>query len=819
MGQDHPDTASCLNNIAILYVSQSRYDEAEPLFRRSLEIREKQLGSYHPDTGTSLGNLAALFQSQGRYDEAEPLLLRSVGICEKLFGRYHSETGMSLFNLANLHISQGRSAETEQLYLRSLEIMEKQLGEDHPNTAIVLDRLAVLYDNQDRFDEAEPYYRRSLEIKEKKFGQNHPNTAGSLNNLAVHYKSQGRYNESEPLYIRSLAIKENQLGENHPDTARSLNNLAVLYESQGRSEEAELLFERSLASSASHWRRMLAYFSERECLEFQLTQVPLEHFGNQDSPGIAANAQLLFKGAVVEAMNARRVAEHQLAKTNEGQELLRQRDLLRSRYQKALLAKGSDADEVKLLQTQLEDLDKMAVDFIGRNEFSRGLLSVGLETVQKSLSEGTRLVEIFRYLHQIDHKNWEFRYATTVIPQSGDPVFLSHGDAESIEADILTYRSGLDGKSSGGPLDAFKKAESALYSRLLTPMEEHVSPGQTVVFSPDGQLHFLPLGMLRATDGKAFAEKYRVRYVSSGRDLVKHSIPRKATGLRAFVLGNPDYRNNAPMVSLAEVSDAAETNADKTTIANNLRSGMGQDSGSIQFRPLPGTAREIGSLTTMLKETGYQVTSVSGKEAKEETVKNSMAGHDVIHLATHGFFLNDLKITSEEGRPLSLSAQDDMLQIGPVQNPMFRSGLALAGAQSTFNLWKSGQVPPPAKDGVLLAAELTYIDLRGTDLVVLSACETASGESLDGEGVIGLRRALNAAGATNVIMTLWPIDDTATVEVMEVFYEKYLSGVPASKALADTQLELLPRWIELHGEVKALSRLAPFICTSLGPVE
>ena len=288
-------------------------------------------------------------------------------------------------------------------------------------------------------------------------------------------------------------------------------------------------------------------------------------------------------------------------------------------------------------------------------------------------------------------------------------------------------------------------------------------------------------------------------------------------GLKAFALGNPAYRDNAPMLALAE-AEAAQGDADRNALANNLRSGMGQDSGSIQFRPLPGTAREVDSLSARLKESGYQVATFSSKDATEAAVKNGMAGHDVIHLATHGFFLNELKTTADDN-PLASFGQDEQRPKGPVQNPMFRSGLALAGAQSTFNLWKSGQIPPPAADGVLLAAELTGIDLRGTDLVVLSACETASGESLDGEGVMGLRRALNAAGATNVVMTLWPVDDVATVEVMEVFYQKYLSGVPAAKAMAETRRELLPQWIAEHGEVKALSRLAPVLCTSLGAVE
>ena len=319
--------------------------------------------------------------------------------------------------------------------------------------------------------------------------------------------------------------------------------------------------------------------------------------------------------------------------------------------------------------------------------------------------------------------------------------------------------------------------------------------------------------MLRDSKSHTFNDRYRIRYVASGRDLVKPVLSRGEGKPRALVLGNPSYRDNAPMTALAE---AGEEDADeKGLLANNLRAGMDQESGSIQFRPLPGTARETALLAELFAGGGYEVASLGGEEATEPSVMKQMGGHDVIHLATHGFFLNEIKIGQNESE--RLMGEDSPK--GPVQNPMFRSGLALAGAQSTFNLWKSGQVPPPSRDGVLLAAEITGIDLRGTDLVVLSACETASGESLDGEGVIGLRRAFNAAGVQNLVMTLWPVNDAATVEVMEVFYRKYLSGVPAPEALAETQRELLPKWIETHGAAEALARLAPFICTSLGPAK
>ncbi len=814
LGLDHLHTSSSLIHLATSHQFQGRYGEAEPLFHRSLEIREKQLGSDHPDTATSLIHLAVLYRDQGRYEEAEQLFHRSLKIFERRLGVGHPKTATALNNLAQLHYVQGHYEEAEPLHLRSMEISEKQLGVDHPDTATSLNNLALLYKAQDRHGEAESLFRRSLEIFERRLGLNHPSTAVSLNNLATLYEYQDRYGDAEPLYRRSLKIREEQLGEIHPYTATALKNLASLYHVQGRYDEAESLVERGIEADGVHWRSILSYFSERECLDFQRVQYPMAYPGNQGSGRLASEAQLLFKGAVIEAMNARRVAENQLAQSEKGRELLRQREALRPRHQKAVLEQGPGSEEEKSLQQQLEDLDKQAATLIGSSVTADTLLSVGLEPVRQALPEATRLVETFRYTHRVDPKTLEPRYATTVIAPTGDPAFLSHGDAASIGAAIRIYRSLLDSSPTDADPAALREAEATLYTRLIAPLEEHLAPGQTVIFSPDAQLHFIPLGLLRDAEGKAFAEKYQVRYVSSGRDLVKEVPQRKSTGLKAFALGNPTYRDNSPLLALAE----AEEDANKNTLANNLRAGMGQDSGSIQFRPLPGTAREVGSLSTLLQNSGYQVATLSDKDATEAAVKQGMAGHDIIHLATHGFFLNELKTTTDDN-PFARLGQNDQRPKGPVQNPMFRSGLALAGAQSTFNLWKSGQIPPPASDGVLLAAELTGIDLRGTDLVVLSACETASGESLDGEGVMGLRRALNAAGATNVVMTLWPVDDAATVEVMEVFYQKYLSGIPAAKAMAETQRELLPQWIAEHGEVKALSRLAPFLCTSLGPVE
>ena len=285
---DPTPLATSLGYLAALYRSQGRYGDAEPLYQRSLQIREQQLGADHPDTATSLNNLAELYRSQGRYGEAEPLYQRSLQIDQQVYGEDHPEIATDLNNLAALYESQGRYGEAEPLYQRSLQIYEQQLGAEHPTTATSLNNLAGLYKSQGRYGEAEPLYLRSLQIIEQQLGADHPTTATSLNNLAALYRSQGRYGEAEPLFLRSLQIKEQQLGADHPATATSLNNLAELYRSQGRYGEAEPLYLRTLAilfnslgqdhpNSQTVWKNFIALLTQvmQAGQTAQLSQHPL----------------------------------------------------------------------------------------------------------------------------------------------------------------------------------------------------------------------------------------------------------------------------------------------------------------------------------------------------------------------------------------------------------------------------------------------------------------------------------------------------------------------------------------------------------------
>ncbi len=324
LGNEHPSTATSLNNLALLYSAQGRYREAEPLYLDALNIRRNQLGTEHLDTANSLNNLAALYYSQGRDREAEPLLLNALNIRRSQLGDEHPDTATSLNNLAELYRAQGRDREAEPLYLDALNIYRSQLGDEHPSTAQSLNNLALLFYSQGRDREAEPLYLDALNITRSQLGIEHLLTATSLNNLAGLYYSQGRYREAESLYLDALNICRRQLGAEHPHTASSLNNLAALYESQERYSEAEPLYLDALnirrsqlgaehpdtgssLNNLAEFYKFEGRYSEAEPLYLQALAILMEKLGENHPTTQKVRGN--FRGLLQQALEAGRAAE------------------------------------------------------------------------------------------------------------------------------------------------------------------------------------------------------------------------------------------------------------------------------------------------------------------------------------------------------------------------------------------------------------------------------------------------------------------------------------------------------------------------------
>ncbi len=246
-GVELEKVATLFNQTGLYLKSRAQYRDAEPLYRRAIQIRERQQGPNHLDLAASLNNLAALLKDQGQYATAEPLYRRALEIKKKQQGSDHPSVATGLNNLAELLRAQGQYAAAEPLHRRALAIREKQLGSDHLDTALSLNNLALLLEDQGQYAAAEPLYRRALEIHDKQLGPDHPATATSLNNLAGLLRAQGQYAAAEPLSRRALEIWEKQLGRGHPQVATGLYNLAVLLHAQGQYAAAEPLYRRAIA--------------------------------------------------------------------------------------------------------------------------------------------------------------------------------------------------------------------------------------------------------------------------------------------------------------------------------------------------------------------------------------------------------------------------------------------------------------------------------------------------------------------------------------------------------------------------------------------
>jgi CHAT domain-containing protein len=186
-------------------------------------------------------------------------------------------------------------------------------------------------------------------------------------------------------------------------------------------------------------------------------------------------------------------------------------------------------------------------------------------------------------------------------------------------------------------------------------------------------------------------------------------------------------------------------------------------------------------------------------------------------LATHGFFEpEDPTQEANSDETQSLGVKSDLTKSRFFKNPMHRSGLALAGANTTIEAWRRGEAPPIEEDGILTAEDVSTLDLKGTWLVTLSACDTGSGEAKAGQGVMGLRRGFVEAGAQNLLMTLWPISDQSTVQIMSDFYEAAHESGNAPEALAKVQRQWLVRLRKKQGLADAVNLAGPFIMSSQG---
>ena len=809
-GSGHPDTAQSLNNLAELYQAMGEYAKAEPLLQESLRIRQKVLGSEHPDTAVSLNNLAELYRVMGEYAKAEPLYQEGLRILQKVLGPEHRETATILNNLASLYQDMSEYAKAEPLLQEALQILQEILGKQHPDTARSLNNLAALYEAMGEYAKAEPLYREALQIRQKVLGSEHLDTAQSLNNLGGLYEDMGEYAKAEPLYQEALQIRQKVLGPEHPDTAQSLDNLAVLEFDLGRIDEAAVFARQASAAELTILSKIFSFTSEEQRLAYLDIFHPysLFPFLKGTETDLAA-AVLRYKGVVLDSI----VEDRLLAEASRGsqdQKLVEHLNLNKRQLGLLLLepAQKLSAEtnhRIEALEGEVENIESQLAQHVAGLGRARHALGVSLEQVQPTIPNDGALIEYLHYWYYLGKGKSEPRYGAIVLFSKGAPLWIPLGKANEIEHLVRRYGTLVRGAREE---DELSENLQKLYEVLWEPIGQAL-PSQTkrIIISPDGELNFISFATLLTKDKQFLAQTYNVQYVASGRDLLRE--PKPSTAKEVVLFANPDFGlASTPMLAKAE--DRSSDGASKSIRGNEKR-----EIEDWSFGRLEGTQKESDELIKKFAGWGWTSTDFTTKEATKEALLKIHSPY-ILHLATHGFFAKEDPTTAQTEPEAQLSGRQSVTKSKFFKNPMHRSGLALAGAQTTLDAWKRDEVPPVENDGILTAEDVSTLDLRGTWLVTLSACDTGSGEARAGEGVMGLRRGFIQAGAQNLLMTLWPISDEVTVQIMSDFYEAAHKSGNAPAALAEVQRNWLVKMRTEKGLAQAVNLAGPFIMSSQG---
>jgi len=443
----------------------------------------------------------------------------------------------------------------------------------------------------------------------------------------------------------------------------------------------------------------------------------------------------------------------------------------------------------------------------------RNTANLTVAHVQNAIPPQAALIELIRYFKCISADKWQPCYGAVVMTATGNPAWVALGNAEESDREVDRYQRALRGAQNTGREIA--PLLQALSKQIWMPIAAAL-PADTkaLLISPDGALSAVSFAMLLAADDHFLGEKYSVRYVASGRDLLAERKSGRSN--QAFVFCNPDFT--------AEGLNALG-NAESSPIQFVDR----QDIGRLPLPPLPGTLKEAERVEAQLKILKLAVRVVGGAGASEAQLA-AVQSPRVLHLATHGFALPGHTTTvapsvaalargdSDRSGAISDAAPPASASLpAALRNPVHRGGVVMAGARATLKSWERGELPHPIHDGILTADEAALLKLQGTELVVLSACDARVGATASGEEVLALRRGFVQAGAENLLMTLWPVEDGARNEWLGTFYERFQQTGSVAQAFAEVQRESLVK-LRKEQNLEAAARIAgSFVLSVHGP--
>jgi CHAT domain-containing protein/tetratricopeptide (TPR) repeat protein len=759
-GPDHVETATASGNLAMVLLKTGDLTAARQLAERALTVDARQFGFDHPAVAGDLNNLGRVRYEMGDLDEAARRFEQALAAYESTLPPRHPSLVAPLVNLGGVLNDLGMHEKAEEHLKRALEIESQAFGDGHPELACILGSLGAAAQARGEAEQAREYFQRAVEIRRLR-GDREPFGLGTaLNNRACGVLRGGAPESAIPELRQALDLAEHSLGPDHPDLATPLLNLAQALAAARQTQEAVELTERALDLEENGLVAMTEHGSLPE----------METYLGRFDPGTSWALQLQ-RGSTTASAEAVRVGLTAVLRRKgrdleaaarppgvlddpEAEELAAA--LGRTREALAFLELGEPttlaedrapqrcrlSDRLRLLSAELRK---------ARHRFEGPSVPITIEAVQGRIPERTALVEFSRFdpvATRFFHGGAVFsgpRYLAYVLRRKGEPGWVDLGDAETLDRLIGTLRNSLAERR-----DDVQQPARRLHEATMARLRPFLEGIDSLLISPDGALNLVPFAALVDETGTYLLERYEITYLSSGRDLLPDQfVPSREPSL---VVGAPTLGADS---------------SDDGVIPPGL-TGFGQ----LAFPPLGGAAAEAKAVGDAFKLPPERV--LTGAAAREAAVKQ-VHGPRILHLATHGFFLGDP--TPQREPPAPCVGGPDSL------DPLLRSAIVLSRAE--------GQPATAAEDGLLTAAEAMDLDLAGTEVVTLSACETGVGEARAGRGVYGLRRALVIAGARTQLTSLWRVEDRVTAAFMTSWYEQIEGGIPRGEALRRLQLATL----------------------------
>jgi CHAT domain-containing protein/Tfp pilus assembly protein PilF len=850
LGTENPTVATILNNLGLISFNLGNHAKAKNLYKKALNISDKVMDPEHPTVAMILNNLGMVYLVLGKYEMAEQVYRKALSINKKKFGPEHVEVAKNLLNLASCYYKMGDNDQTETLYEQGLAILENELEDDDPLLTRTRNNLAVLYDDMGNDSKAEQLHLRALDAREKAVDPNLFDVAESLNNLGAFYGERSKYAKAEEFLNRALKINIKLLGDEHIRIATTQGNLAFIYEQLGEYKKAQEYYEKSFAlykkifgsehSEVSDMMINLALFyasqgnltkafqltmqsqktnnklidtvmgftSDKRKLNFLISKEESLHvtlsflFQPTFSHDLSIQKDILNiwfkrKGLILETQKKYHEALFYSDNKQISQAAM-ELSKVRSRLSKLIFSTPSQKNidtyknEIAQLEKQKEELEATLSKLSKVFATERKKSNVTCVKIAQAMPSNTVLVDFAR-ISQYDFKNknndqtWlPDRYIAFIIHVgNGDKIdWIDFGPADEIDNEISAFRKMLAGKNTDITEDKIKNLKK-LHALIFQPLKSKIGNIKEIFISPDGDLSLLPFEIILNTDDKFLIEDYTFNYLSAGRDILGFGETIEESN-KSLIIGNPDFNMN---------SDQKKTTIKKLELKTHDKNRVTKRSKDFQrnskWPPLPGTQNEVQTIYNLIGKDKAEL--FTDKKAMEEVLLN-WGAPKILHLATHGFFLKnepiDFKINTAIDRGFSPQGDNDQI-ISPspaymnIENPLLRSGIVLAGANKI-----SITVEDTISDGIVTSEEILGMNLRGTEMVVLSACDTGLGEVRNGEGVFGLRRAFTQAGAKSLVMSMWKVPDKETKELMVTFYSNiYKKGMNRSQALRQATLK------------------------------